>query len=528
MKFFRFLNPVVWLRAFSHFAWCWSVTIPFAKLGAAAPAMLALAAVLIAVGLTFTSDSQWRRGLVLDQIRDAKQVGSNGDVALLARRLLMDTPDDLSLQFEAAVALAGGDSKDQAKESITRIAKQEKFGRAALWLLQNEYTPIAWDKWDDKQKAEFGLLLEVAADDEPENKSVASIYADYLLLNGAQEKALREIAKLVSDQPARALQGAMILRQSGRESQAVAMATDGLQLLAQKGAEEPENVNLALMRAQFALFLKQYENAISILNQTAKMSDDQRLRSGTAESLVLWSRDQNAITNSTERFARQLTLLSKAVEIAPNHPLVINDLMTVALQCADEKDGKVVELRDLLVQGVAPELAHFIRGTAAMMRNDIDEATLHLELAAKSLSSVPAVLNNLAVALATTEKADLGRALALVDAALKQVPKQPYFHETRGQILLKQEKYADAAVSFEAALPAEALREQVHQGLSDCYVALGQTELAADHQKITDQMKAARAPRASVDDLKVDFNRTPAKPQETEKVKSRAIVPAAQ
>jgi len=134
----------------------------------------------------------------------------------------------------------------------------------------------------------------------------------------------------------------------------------------------------------------------------------------------------------------------------------------------------------------------------------------------------------LAVALATTEKADLERALALVDGALKQVPNQPYFHETRAQILLKQERYSDAAVCFEAALPAEALREQVHQGLSDCYVALGQTELAADHQKITDQMKAARAPRASVDDLKVDFNRTPAKPQETEKVESGAIVPTAQ
>ena len=38
-------------------------------------------------------------------------------------------------------------------------------------------------------------------------------------------------------------------------------------------------------------------------------------------------------------------MLSKAVEIAPNHPLVINDLMAVALQCADEQDNKVAELR---------------------------------------------------------------------------------------------------------------------------------------------------------------------------------------
>lgn len=501
-------NPVRWLRAFSHFMSCWFVTLPLAKLLPAAPAMIAIAAVMIVGVLTFASDPRWRRGLVLDQLQDAKQVGSSGDIAVLARRLLMDSPGDLRLRLEAAVAEIDGESKPQAIESITRLAKQDKFGLAALWLLENEYSPIAWDQWNDSKKAEFGMLLGVAADAHPENKSVASVYADYLLLNGAQEKALREIDKLVSIQPARAIQGAMILRQTGRETQAIAMATEAAELLTKKGTEEPENVSVALMRAQICLFLKQYENAINILSRTAKLSDDQRLRAATAESLVLWSRDQATIRNQTERFARQLTLLSKAMELAPNHPLVINDLMTVVLQCADEKDAKVAQLRDILVQGVAPELAHFIRGTAAMMRNDINEATLHLELSAKSLPSVPAVLNNLAVALATRKDADLDRALTLVDAALKQVPKQPYFHETRAQILLKQKNYRDAVVSFEQAMAAEALREQVHKGLSDCYAALGQKELAIDHKRLSGRIKAAQTPAKPVGDLKVDFDRT--------------------
>ncbi len=504
----KWLNPILWLRAFSHFVWCWVVTLPFAKLGAATPAILALAIVVIVVALTFTSDPQWRRGLVMEEIRAAKRVGSNGDVTLLTRRLLMDTPNDLGLRFDSAVAEVEADKQVQAKEMISKLALQNHYGRAALWLLEKEFSPIQWDKWDDKKRIDFGNLLEIAAADQPDNKTVASIYADYLLLTGAQEKALSEISKLVSVQPARALQGAMILRQSGRESQAATMAKDGLAMLAKQGAEEPENVNLALIRAQFSLFLKQYENAINILNQTAKLSDDQRLRSGTAESLVLWSRDQSAIANSTERFARQLTLLSKAVEIAPNHPLVINDLMTVALQCAEEKDNKIAELRDLLVQGVAPELTHFIRGTAAMMRDDIDEATLHLELAAKGLPAVPAVLNNLAVAVGTRDgSADLERAIKLVDAALKQVPNQPYFHETKAQILLKQNLYRDAVLSFERALPAEALREQVHRGLSQSYTALNQTDLAEQHQRLADSIHASKQKQGPMGDVEVDFGK---------------------
>lgn len=510
MTDFAWLNPIRWLRAFSHFVWCWVISLPFASLAAAAPAILALALVLIVILLTYTSDSQWRRGLVMEQIRDAKQAGSVGDVALLARRLLMDTPEDLGLRYEVALAQASDESNDQVKQSMERLAKTDRYGRAAFWLLENEFSPIQWAEWDDDKKTEFGTLIRIAAEDQPDNKQVASIYADYLLMTGAPEKALGEITKLVSVQPARALQGAMILRQSGRESQAATMARDGLERLTRQSAEEPENVNLALLCAQFSLFLKQYENAIEILNRTAKRSDDPRLRAGTAESLVLWSRDQAAISNPTERFARQLTLLSKAVQIAPNHPLVVSDLMTVALQCADEEGNKVAELRDVLIQGVAPELAHFVRGTAAMMRDDIDEASLHLELAAKGLPTVPAVLNNLAVALAAREGADLERALRLVDAALKQIPNQAYFHETRAQILLQMGRHADAVVSFEQALPATALREQVHTGLSSAYRSLDQIELADQHQRLADKIKQARTPVEPQGDVKVDFTPKPA------------------
>jgi len=501
------INPLKWFRAFSQFIWSWVISLPMSLVGGATPGFIAVAIVVMAVVLTYASDSQWRRGMVEDQIRNAVQVGTNAEAALLARRLAIASPDDLDLRYQAIALDFNEDSKEKAIDALSKMAKQAKYGRAALFLLEKEYSPIQWDKWNEKKKSEFGNLLQIAVDEQPDNKMVASIYADYLLLTGAQEKALGEINKLVSVQPARALQGAMILRQSGRESQATNMARNGLEMLAKQGAEEPENVNLALVRAQFSIFLKQYENAINILNKTAKLSDDKRLLSGTAEILVLWSRDQAAIANPTERFARQLTLLSKAVEIAPNHPLVVNDLMTVSLQCTDEKDPKVAELREILVQGVAPELSHFIRGTAAMMRDDLDEAALHLELAAKGLPTVPAVLNNLAVALATKTEPELDRSLRLVDAAIKQVPDQPYFYETRGQILLKKEMYLDAVQSFERALPAKSLREQIHDGLAKAYKALNSKDLAEQHLKLANDIREGKVKEEINSNVEVDFSK---------------------
>ncbi len=489
MQGLQWIHPIAWTRAFFSFVRDWAVSIRWIQLKAAVPAIVALAFVALGTTLTFIGDSQWRRGLVRNQLAIAQQAGANKEVAVLAKRLLIETPDDLDLRFTAATASAEGDHGPQAKQSIDRLARKHKHGRAAMWLLEKDYSPIAWDQWDVSKRAAFGSLLEIASEAQPNNPGVASIFADYLLVTGATDKAFTEIAKLASTQPPRAMQGALLLRQAGKESQGIAMANEGLALISKTGAEEPENVDAALLTAQFCLFLKKYEDAIRTLNRTAKVSQDPRLRAGMAETLVLWSRDQASIPNETERFAKQLRLLSKAVELAPNHPLVINDLMTVALQCSDETDPKVAQLRDILVQGVAPDLSHFIRGTAAMMQNNVEDATLHLELAAKSFATVPAVLNNLAVALASRAGNDLERALKLVDAALKQVPTEPYFHETRAQILLQMGRYSDAVNSFEKSFPAEALREQIHTGLSKAYRELGQIELAEQHRVMAEKIK---------------------------------------
>lgn len=485
----QWLNPLRWAKAFSSFLWQWTVTFPLSKLYAAAPATLALFVVILMVGLTRSNEAGWRRGLVESQLQAATQRGDKADMALLARRLLQDAPQDLKLQYVAASAALDTETDAQARQTIRRLALESSYGPAVFWVLEEQFSPIKWDEWSAEQRDEFGKLLTIAAQLQPKNAAIAATRADYLMAIGSPDLAFPEIARLAETQPIRALQGAALLRQQGKEREAVSMARRGLEEIT-KQSEKSGELGHWLLQAQLALFLRQYEDAIKALVKASKEhAEEKRLGAAMAEVLVLWSRDQASIENPTERFAKQLRLLGKAVELAPNHPLVVNDLMTVALQCADEKDEKVAQLRAILVQGVAPELAHFVHGTAALMRNDVDQATLHLEMAAKTLPSAPAVLNNLAVAISTVEGGDLERALSLVDAALKQVPDQPYFFETRAQILLRLERYKDAVVDFEKSLSAVALREQVHQGLSLAYEKLGQIELAKEHEKFALQYR---------------------------------------
>jgi tetratricopeptide (TPR) repeat protein len=430
-----------------------------------------------------TSDPAWRRGLAEGQLRKASRAGASADVALLTRRLLQDSPNDVRLQFGAASSAVDDQAKAQARQTMRRLAFEKRYLPAAQWLLKNEFTPVVWSEWDQGRRGEFGKLLAIVAEAQPDNLAVRSMRADYWIAVGAAENALAEIEQLWEVQPARGLQGALLLRQLGRNEEAVVMARKASEKIAKQSDEMPQSVELALLHAQFSILLENYQAAYERLLKTSKLVRDARLEAGKAEVLVFWSREQATIENPTERFAKQLKILAKAFETAPNHPLVINDLMVVVLQCTDNQDENVAALREVIVQGVEPDLAHFIHGTAALLRDDVDEAMVHLEMVAKTLPSAPSVLNNLAMALVKRDESDLDRALKLVDAALEQVPEHPYFHETRAQILLKQTNYKDAIIHFERSLRAEAIRQQVHEGLSEAYAALGQSALAEEHKQ---------------------------------------------
>jgi len=567
----RWINPLHWLGWSSQFLGCWISTFPFARFGPALPALLGLLALTLTISLVYVGATDWRRGLVLKQFRQAKLNRDYDKVSLLARRLLRDTPGSSPLLFESAVATAEisfelrrqGERVDKplhetqsnlapqlsvmsdtplmadydfeslypeidapspavgqstgrtasedlgeapANETTADLLKQRKlaagddainqllhlaidakYGEAALWLLEKEFSPITWAQWDNQKRDQFGKLLEVAAKEFPTHHSVADLYANYLLSEGQVEKALIQIEILSARQPARALQGAVILQKMGRVAQAESMIRRGIDLVNKMADQEPGNVDLVILNAQFELFLKRFPNAIELLTRAAKRSDDTRLRPALAETYLLWSRDLSEVADSTERFSRQLALLNQAMQLAPNHPLVINDLMSVILQCSDLSDPNVVELRNSLIHGIAPELAHFINGTAAMLRGDVESASLHLELAAEALPIAPAVLNNLAVALSQGDSADLNRAHALVNNAIQRVPNEPYFYETRGQILLRLDRYKEAIIDFEKALHVRKLAAQIHQGLATAYAALGQQDIAQGHQRLADE-----------------------------------------
>jgi predicted Zn-dependent protease len=136
---------------------------------------------------------------------------------------------------------------------------------------------------------------------------------------------------------------------------------------------------------------------------------------------------------------------------------------------------------------------HFIQGTRDLLRRpaDLDSAVQHFEISRQHNMTFPGLLNNLAYAMTQTPDGDMDQALELVDQALRMMPGEPVIYETRGQVLLRQQKYQQAIADFERALASSAMRADAHDGLAEAYQQLGNAEKTAYHRSTAQRLRDA-------------------------------------
>jgi tetratricopeptide (TPR) repeat protein len=145
--------------------------------------------------------------------------------------------------------------------------------------------------------------------------------------------------------------------------------------------------------------------------------------------------------------------------------------------------GDVVHrlLIELLGKGESPAALHRLLGLRASELKDWPAAVGHWEHAVRLVPDDAFLRNNLAYALMQANKKSytgLARAETLATEALQMVPEHPEILATRGEILLRMEKYKAAAVDLEKSAAALPQRSDLHQLLADCYEKLGMADLA--------------------------------------------------
>lgn len=249
--------------------------------------------------------------------------------------------------------------------------------------------------------------------------------------------------------------------------------------------QNPEDIDARLGLAEAWVLLGNLTKAESILEQGVTGQNAQRCREALAAIYVLQFDSQSNEKEPDE--AARLTLLEKALRLAPNHLEALLRL-TKYLQATGIAGQKARNaMQEALANGEAPAVLHLILGTMAAQQGMLDLAKMHMEQATRLEPQSPVVLNNLAWVLAQQKPPQLNEALVLVNQAVDRMPNNPEIRETRGQILARMERWSEAIVDLELALQSLKGNAQLHQTVAEAYQHLGNVEMAQRHKELAEK-----------------------------------------
>lgn len=491
-----YLNPLNWFRWIGGFVTAWLLSIPWRDAPKAIPALVLIIVLVVTGSIALTEGSNWRARQIDRQLRRALEVDDYETAELVLRRQIQAKPQDSDLLYQLGQVLQSKEEEfgeEGAGEEAAAVMRELVVTRdhepAARWLLQQQFLGRPWGELDESEQDEFGELLQRIHRSSPNDPRVQELLANYYMNTMRPAKAVPLLVELAGSFPTRGLQAAAIERSLGNEASADRLAEQTLTALQGRLREEPTNSMLALTVAQNQIFLERFTDAINTIAAAANRArtDEERaqLRQSLADAIALNVQNIESQTNRTlaDRI-RILRMLEKALEVAPNNPRVLTLVADQMLRQGDQEDETYRRLQQSLIEGASPGISHFIQGTAALMKDDVDKALMHLEIAAELLPNSGAILNNLAVALTSREAVDLERALQLSEAAIRQTPDAtPHFYETRGQIHFRMGNYIKAVPDLERALTVPGLAVKAHETLATCYAELGDQELSEQHRE---------------------------------------------
>lgn len=486
----RYLNPLTYLKWIGQFIYAWGMSLPWSSAPMTIPALALVLLLSIASVVAFSSSSNnWRSNLLKRQLMTALDTDDFDTAELLLQRQVLERPDDGDLRFRLAMIQSEKGKEDEAVAQMQRLVSQKRHKEAARWIVREKFDKRKWSDLNEADRQEFGDLTKLMFDEYPKDAAVKNLYADYLIASGSLVKALPILRDLARANPLRGLQAAAVARRLKLFEEADAIAERSLNAMSTMSEEDPTNLSVSLAVAQNQLFLERFSESIQTLDRAIKLAktpqEQQLARQAFGDAIVAFVKhiEENSQGTVAER-VKILEWLRIALDHAPKNPRVLTVVSNQVLATLNDDNDQINAVREALVKGVSPGVAHFIRGTAALMENDSELATRELKLASEHMPLSSAVMNNLAVVLLHNENVDLEQPLKIIQEAInlsKSSP--PHYYETRGQILMRMERYEDAISDLERALTVLNLEKKAHQDLAICYEKIGDVEMSKLHEQ---------------------------------------------
>jgi tetratricopeptide (TPR) repeat protein len=343
---------------------------------------------------------------------------------------------------------------------------------------------------DARRLAEAHLLK--ALDGELEDRDGAHTLLGELYLGAGQlDQAEPHLAKAVGTRPHLRIRLAQMYALRGDKERARGEAQLAISYFRPRASNDLKDRQSRLFWADAAAFLEDFSGAATVLQEGLNATDDPVYRAALAGVYAVWS---DAVGRDPKgRPGDQLALVETGLRYDPANVGLLNRLLAAIHVKGPTADKARESLERLLASGKAPASVHFALGLDAWQRGKADEARMHLERADELAPQTPAITNNLAWVLASSEPADLPRALQLSNLAIERAPRDLNFRDTRGRIYAKMGRWKEALNDLEAALTAAPDDAQLHRALAEVYEHLGSSDMAAEHKCLAEKKPSDKA-----------------------------------
>ena len=393
--------------------------------------------------------------------------------------------------FELAQAAHGLGRAQEAAQLLQLAAPLARPGYAPAHLqlaqlLLGGTNPAPQELRDAETHLKHGLALE------PDSLAAHALLGSLYFRTGQRDLATKYLTPAAAAHPKAAVLLALLAKDRGDANGAHLWAERAVQPYRDRvKASKVDGLEDRLGWAQSLVLLERPAEAARVLEEGRKLSGSPDYDLPLGGVYAAWAktvaRDQPA------DLASRIRLVEQGLRLDPRNRELLRALLDLTqLQGAAAAAARETVAR-LLTAGGPAALLHFMLGTDAWQRGQTDAGRTHLRLAFEAAPGLPIIANNMAAMLGAGTPADWPRALDIIQPVVEKDPANPYFRDTRGMILAKLGRWAEAVQDLEFSLPQTTAKRATHEVLAQAYRGLGLPDMAARHERLAKEAPAEPA-----------------------------------
>jgi len=399
--------------------------------------------------------------------------------------------DRMQTVYQLAQALNGLGQKREAVALLTHAAPLDRPGSLpahillSQMLLNGELVPDE----NNLKLAEQHLLSALVLD--PQSSEVNELLGRYYINTHNLTKARARLMEIYPAKTEAALLLAITYALGKDKDTATLWADTAISdySLKLKNSAPGDNSPARLGLAGALMMEEKYAQAIAALEQGQRLATNPAYALTIADDCATWV---ERIADTTKKnAAERLLLIQKGLTNSPQNIKLQLHLVRAA-QATDEAGQAAKTFLNQLMASAKGEAAagwHFLLWTDARERGDWIAARRQLQAAYELAPQVPFIRNDLAMDLLTGNQDNAERGLKLIQSVVEQFPENPQYRDTRGRILARLGRNAEAVADLEWAVAKLTNPEETRRVLAKANAALGKPQLTEEPHRIVKTVK---------------------------------------